>query len=72
MSQPPARLPKSEVRRLLHELPDDSTSGDIQYHIHVLQKLQHGLDDVAAGRTISQEEFDRRMARWLTPQVGRF
>ncbi len=60
-------LPKDEVRKLLDELPDDSTFGDIQYHIYVRQKIQSGFDDVAAGRTISEEEFDRRMAKWLTP-----
>ena len=67
MSQASVRLPKEEVKRLLDELPDDSTFGDIQYHIYVRQKVQQGLDDVAAGRTISQEEFDIRMAKWLTP-----
>ena len=67
MSHASARQPKDEVKRLLDELPDDSTFGDIQYHIYVRQKIQQGLDDVAAGRTISQEEFDRRMAKWLTP-----
>lgn len=28
-------------------------------------RLDAGLRDVEGGRTISQEEFDRRMAKWL-------
>jgi len=67
MSDASVPLPKDEIRRLLDELPDDSTFSDIQYHIYVRQKIQRGLDDAAAGRTISQEEFDRRMAKWLEP-----
>lgn len=56
---------KDEVRRLLDELPDDSTLEDIQYHIYVRQKIDRGLKDVEDGRTISEEEFDKRMSKWL-------
>lgn len=56
---------KEEVRRLLDRLPDDVTFEDIQYHVYVLQKIAQGLEDVAAGRVISQEEMERKMARWL-------
>lgn len=58
---------KQEVMNLLQDLPDDTTFEDIQYHLYVKQKIEHGRQDVAAGRTLSEEEFDRRMARWLEP-----
>ena len=35
MSDATAAHPKDEVRKLHEELPDDSTFGDIQYHIYV-------------------------------------
>lgn len=67
MAQASSPVPKEEIRRLLDELPDDASFDDIQYHIYVRQKIDAGLRDVAAGRTVSQEEFDRRMAKWLAP-----
>ncbi len=56
---------KDEVRKLLDQLPEDSSYEDIQYHIYVREKIQRGLEDVEAGRTLSQEEVEQRMARWL-------
>jgi predicted transcriptional regulator len=47
-------------------LPEDASLEDIQYHIYVRQKIQQGLDDAAAGRVVSHEEVQRRLAKWLT------
>lgn len=58
---------KNEVRRLLDELPDSATFEDIQYHIYVRQKIESGLADVEAGRTLSPEEVEARLAEWLEP-----
>jgi predicted transcriptional regulator len=58
---------KEEVQRLLKQLPENVTFDDIQYHIYVHQKINRGLADIAAGRTISEEEFDRQMSQWLEP-----
>ena len=56
---------KEDVMRILEDLPEDVSFEDIQYHIYVRQKIERGLEDVEAGRTLSEEEFDRRMAKWL-------
>ncbi len=58
---------KEEVLRLLDLLPEDASLEDIQYHIYVRQKIDHGLEAVEAGRTLFEEEFDQRMAKWLEP-----
>jgi predicted transcriptional regulator len=58
---------KQEVKRILDSLPEDVSLEDIQYHIYVRQKIEHGLEDIQAGRTLSEEEFDQRMAKWLEP-----
>jgi len=58
---------KEEVRRLLELLPDDASLEDIQYHIYVRQKIERGLEDIESGRTISEEEFEARMSKWLEP-----
>ena len=56
---------KEEVRGLLEKLPDTASLDDIQYHINVRQKIQKGLDAERRGAVTSQEETERRMARWL-------
>ncbi len=55
---------KEEVRRILDSLPDNATLEDIQYRIYVRQSIAEGLRDVDEGRVVSQEEVERRMARW--------
>ena len=56
---------KDEVRKLLNRLPDDSSFEDIQYHIYVHERIERGLQDVREGRVLTQEEVERRMAKWL-------
>jgi hypothetical protein len=56
---------KEEVLKMLERLPDESSFEDIQYHIYVREKVARGLKDVQEGRVLSQEEVERRMARWL-------
>jgi len=56
---------KDEVRRILDALPDDATLEDIQYRIYVRQAIDAGLRDIAEGRTLSQDEVEQRVARWI-------
>ena len=58
---------KEEVQRLLERLPDDASLEDIRYHIYVRQKILRGLEDVEAGRTLSEDEFEARLSKWLEP-----
>ena len=57
-------LPKEEVRRLLDAIPDEATYEDIQYHIYVQQKIDHGIEASDRGDFISDEEIERRIQRW--------
>jgi predicted transcriptional regulator len=59
---------KQEVLRLLERLPADATLEDVQYHLYVRQKIELGLQDAEAGRTLSEDELDQRMAKWLAPE----
>jgi len=58
---------KQEVQQLLDQLPENVSFDDIQYHIYVCQKINRGLEDVASGNTISEEELEKRMAQWFEP-----
>ena len=57
---------KQEVRLLLEKLPENCSLEDIQYHLYVRQKIEQGLADVEAGRVMSHEEVQQRLAKWLT------
>ena len=52
---------KEEVVRLIASLPDDCTIEEIQYHLYVRQKVERGLAAIDEGRTVSQEEAERRV-----------
>jgi hypothetical protein len=56
---------KQDALKVLNGLPDDASLEDIQYHLYVLQRVTEGREDVAAGRLVPQDEFERRIARWL-------
>ena len=56
---------KEQLRDLIERLPDDCTLEDVQYHLYVQQKVRLGLDDVRAGRGLTQREVERRMAQWI-------
>ena len=57
---------KQAVRALLERLPDDCSVDDVLYHLYVLQAVERGQEDAAAGRVISHEEVESAMRRkWL-------
>ncbi len=55
---------KQEAQRILDALPDDASLEQIQYHLYVVQKIEAGLSDAEVGRLSSQEEIERRIAKW--------
>ena len=57
---------KQTVRALLDRLPDDCSVEDVLYHLYVLQAVERGQADAAAGRTIPHLEVEAAMRRkWL-------
>lgn len=57
---------KRTVKALLDRLPDDCSVEDVLYHLYVLQAVERGQADAAAGRTIPHAEVESAMRRkWL-------
>lgn len=57
---------KQQVQRVLQSLPDDCSLDDVLYHLHVLQSVESGRADYAAGRRIPHEQVAREMReRWV-------
>lgn len=54
---------KQAVLKLLETLPEETSLEDIQCHLYVLQCVGRGRQDVEAGRTLPQDEAERRMTR---------
>lgn len=48
--------PKQAARQLLDHLPNQVTWDDIMYELYVKEKIEEGLADIKAGRTISHEQ----------------
>jgi hypothetical protein len=57
---------KQQVLSLIQKLPDTSSFEDIQYHLYVLQKVQHGIEDAHLKGAVSQEQAESRLKEWLT------
>jgi hypothetical protein len=56
---------KDEVALLLDRLPDDATIEDVQYHLYVAEKIRNGLDAARVEGTVTQEQADERLGKWL-------
>lgn len=57
---------KQDVEKLLEKLPDNCSVEDVQYHLYVMEKVRRGLEDARANGTVSQEEAEARLSKWLT------
>ncbi|MBD2773060.1 hypothetical protein [Iningainema tapete] len=51
---------KEEARRLIDQLPENSTWDDLMYEIYVRQVVEAGLADSKAGRVTSVEQVRKR------------
>jgi hypothetical protein len=57
---------KQEVASLLDRLPDNSSLEDVQYHLYVIEKVRRGLTRAETEGTLTQEEAETRLDKWLT------
>jgi len=62
---PDAPSAKKATLELLERLDDDVTFEDIMYELHVLQKIERGLEDVDHDRVTPHEDAKDRLGEWL-------
>jgi hypothetical protein len=55
---------KQDALLAIERLPDDVPLDEIVYWLYVLSKVQQGLKDVEAARTVSTEELAREIEAW--------
>lgn len=51
---------KDSLRSIVDQLPDECTWDEVMDRIYVRQKIESGLADEAAGRTVPHEEVFRK------------
>lgn len=55
---------KDELTKLIQDQPDDASPEEIVRELTFHVMVQRGLADAAAGRTISNDEMQRRIGSW--------
>jgi predicted transcriptional regulator len=56
---------KEQITELVQKQPDDSSYDEIIRELAFDLMVQRGLKDSDAGRTITNEEMERRINTWL-------
>ena len=56
--------PKDEAKRIIDTLPEDTTYEEIVRELAFDMMIQRGLDDVEAGKVISNKEMENEIAKW--------
>jgi len=55
---------KDRVRRAVEEMPNDVSFEEVMERIFILQKVERGRQQIAAGEGIPHEDARRQMKRW--------
>lgn len=59
-----ARSAKQDALQAIERLPDDAPLDEIVYRLYVMGKIQQGLKDIDAGRTIASEDLAHEIEAW--------
>jgi hypothetical protein len=57
---------KELVIEMIGRMPADATLTDIMAELYVRQKIETGLKQLDEGESLSQEEVEQRLAKWLS------
>ncbi|MDX1947866.1 MAG: hypothetical protein SFU86_20880 [Pirellulaceae bacterium] len=57
---------KEQVIELIERMPADATLPEIMAELYVRRKIDVGLEQLDQGQSLSQEEVEQRLSRWLS------
>ena len=57
---------KQLIISIVTDLPDDSAYDEIMKELAFVRMIRRGLDDFDHGRTISNDEMQKRIEQWTT------
>ncbi len=55
---------KQAVLKMIERMPEKSSVEDIMYELYFRQRVDRGLKELAAGKTISHKQVKRSIAKW--------
>jgi predicted transcriptional regulator len=58
-------MKKAAVISVLNELPREFSFDDFLDRLMVIEKIEAGLKDAKAGKTLSHDEVKKSVAKWL-------
>ena len=58
-------ITKQHLIQAMQSLPDDAGVETALERLRFMQAVENGLKQLDAGQSLSQEEVERRLARWL-------
>ena len=58
-------MKKTELLELIREMPEELDVDRLTYTLYVRRKIEIGIADADAGKSISQEEFEKLSEEWL-------
>jgi len=56
---------KEKAREVISRMPEESTFEEIQYHLYVLECIERGEREIEDGKTLTHDEVENRLAKWL-------
>lgn len=56
---------KQELADMVQNLPEDCTIEDVQYRLHLINKIRRGEERLAKEGGVSQEEAEKRLSKWI-------
>jgi predicted transcriptional regulator len=56
---------KEKVIRAVKSLPENASFEDAMERLFLLAKIERGIEQADAGRTVSHRRVKQRMAKWL-------
>lgn len=58
-------LTKELVNSQIKEMPEEFTLDELIERLIIVEKVSRSLKEVEQGKTISEEELDKKMAKWF-------
>lgn len=56
---------KEQAKKIIDNLPDDTTIDDVMHALYVQTKLERAEKSIQDGKGISHEEAKKRLQKWL-------
>ena len=55
---------RDRVLRAVREMPSDVSFDDVMERVYIMQKIERGREQIAAGQGIPHQEAKQQMKRW--------